>query len=67
MWYSGLVDQQIPLCVIFFQLMIVGLWAGWDYIGLGYIYHSNTIVATKVWYSGLVDRHILLCTIFFKL
>ena len=34
----------------------MGLWAGWEYIGLRNIYQSNTAVTAIVWYSGLVDN-----------
>ena len=40
---------------IFFNLLSVGLWAGWEYIGLRYIYQYNTVVTAIVRYSGLVD------------
>ena len=52
-WVSG---RPKLLCVKkIYNFGSVGLWAGWEYIGLRYIYQSNTAVTAIAWHSGLVD------------
>ena len=46
---------KTALCEKNYNFGSVGLWAGWEYIGLRYIYQSNTVVTAIAWHSGLVD------------